>query len=295
MAWDSRHVGGDSYGKTEKWGDQEDESFDLNTPHVTETIDSDGRPLKIIVEYKINEKGQRVRHTKKIKLFPKTIRVNKKVEERRKWKKFGECRDAEPGKREIGISTLGEEITLDLTEVSQRKEKKEEEESSSASLTIVCRNCGKAGHWTLKCPFGKIDKLPFGSTEPEKSFDQPPSSSSLGGPGRFQPSSLRGRIEGGDRDLGTARDRNERVETATIRVSNLSEDTRESDLSDLFRRFGPISRLFLAKDKKTGLSKGFAFISFVYRDDAARAIEKLSGFAYDNLILHVEWAKPSTK
>ena len=44
-------------------------------------------------------------------------------------------------------------------------------------------------------------------------------------------------------------------ESATIRVTNLSEDTRESDLQELFRPFGPISRIFLAKDKYTNQSK----------------------------------------
>lgn len=44
-------------------------------------------------------------------------------------------------------------------------------------------------------------------------------------------------------------------ESATIRVTNLSEDTRESDLQELFRPFGPIQRIYLAKDKNTGQSK----------------------------------------
>ena len=44
-------------------------------------------------------------------------------------------------------------------------------------------------------------------------------------------------------------------ESATIRVTNLSEDTRESDLQELFRPFGTISRIYLAKDKITGHSK----------------------------------------
>jgi len=44
-------------------------------------------------------------------------------------------------------------------------------------------------------------------------------------------------------------------EAATIRVTNLSEDTRENDLQDLFRPFGSIARIFLAKDKVTGQSK----------------------------------------
>jgi translation initiation factor 3 subunit G len=76
-------------------------------------------------------------------------------------------------------------------------------------------------------------------------------------------------------------------------VTNLSEDTKESDLQELFRPFGPISRIYLAKDKHSGLSKGFAFVNFIRKEDAARAIEKLSGHGYDHLILHLEWARPS--
>ena len=44
-------------------------------------------------------------------------------------------------------------------------------------------------------------------------------------------------------------------EAATVRVTNLSEDTRESDLQELFRPFGPIARIYLAKDKVTNQSK----------------------------------------
>ena len=48
-------------------------------------------------------------------------------------------------------------------------------------------------------------------------------------------------------------------ESATIRVTNLSEDTRESDLQELFRPFGTIQRIYLAKDKVTGQSKVSGF------------------------------------
>ena len=44
-------------------------------------------------------------------------------------------------------------------------------------------------------------------------------------------------------------------EAATIRVTNLPEDTIEADLQELFRPFGSISRIYLAKDKATGQSK----------------------------------------
>ena len=78
---------------------------------------------------------------------------------------------------------------------------------------------------------------------------------------------------------------------ATIRVTNLSESTRESDLEDLFRPFGRLSRTYLAKDKMTGLSKGFAFISFHDQKHAEEAIRRMNGFGYDHLILKVEWSK----
>ena len=38
---------------------------------------------------------------------------------------------------------------------------------------------------------------------------------------------------------------------------------------------------------------GFAFVSFVHRQDAERAMQALQGHGYDHLILKIEWAKPS--
>jgi hypothetical protein len=51
----------------------------------------------------------------------------------------------------------------------------------------------------------------------------------------------------------------------SVRVTNLSEDTREHDLNELFRQFGQISRTFIAYDRETGESRGFAFINFINR------------------------------
>ena len=40
---------------------------------------------------------------------------------------------------------------------------------------------------------------------------------------------------------------------------------------------------------------GYAFVSFVSREEAARAQKALDGYGYDNLILHVEFAQPSNR
>ena len=50
--------------------------------------------------------------------------------------------------------------------------------------------------------------------------------------------------------------------------------------------------MYLAKDMNTFLSKGFAFITYYNRGDAQKAIDKLNGHGYDNLIMQVMWAKP---
>jgi len=89
---------------------------------------------------------------------------------------------------------------------------------------------------------------------------------------------------------GSSMDRRERDDSNTLRVTNLSEDTTDDDLRDLFGRFGRISRVFLAKDRETMRSKGFAFVSFHERSDAIRAMEKLDKKGYDNLIIRVEFA-----
>ena len=68
---------------------------------------------------------------------------------------------------------------------------------------------------------------------------------------------------------------------------------KDSDLRELFRRFGAIQRIYLAKDRDTRASRGFAFINFYHKEDAAQAIAKLDRHGYDNLILSVSWANPN--
>ena len=74
----------------------------------------------------------------------------------------------------------------------------------------------------------------------------------------------------------------------------MSELAEENDLRDMFERWGRVTRVFLAKDRETGRAKGFAFVSFADRSDAANACEKMDGFGYGHLILRVEFAKKST-
>lgn len=60
----------------------------------------------------------------------------------------------------------------------------------------------------------------------------------------------------------------------------MSELAEEAEVRDLFERFGRVTRVFLARDRETQRAKGFAFISFADRSDAARACEKMDGCTY---------------
>jgi RNA recognition motif-containing protein len=81
----------------------------------------------------------------------------------------------------------------------------------------------------------------------------------------------------------------------SVRVTNLSDDTCRPDLQELFGVFGHIKRIYIAYDRETHKSRGSAFVNFASRDDAARAIEALEGFEYNNLILRVEWAPDKSR
>lgn len=54
---------------------------------------------------------------------------------------------------------------------------------------------------------------------------------------------------------------------------------------------GSVTRVFIAKDKHTSRSKGFAFVTYERRDQAEMAILKLNGYKMDHLVLKVEWTR----
>jgi RNA recognition motif-containing protein len=60
-------------------------------------------------------------------------------------------------------------------------------------------------------------------------------------------------------------------------VGNLSFDTTENDLQDLFTQHGPVSEVSLMMDRMTGKSRGFAFITMNDKATAEAAMNALNG------------------
>lgn len=75
-------------------------------------------------------------------------------------------------------------------------------------------------------------------------------------------------------------------------VGNLSFNTSESQLRELFAAHGEVASASLVMDRDTGRPRGFGFVEFHNDDDARAAMAALSGKNVDGRDLTVNEAKP---
>src|SRR5256885_11459987 len=75
-------------------------------------------------------------------------------------------------------------------------------------------------------------------------------------------------------------------------VGNLSFDTTENDLQDLFEKFGPVTEVNLITDRMSGRSRGFAFVTMATPEGAQAAITGLAGKNIQGRDLTVNEARP---
>lgn len=75
-------------------------------------------------------------------------------------------------------------------------------------------------------------------------------------------------------------------------VGNIDWGTSEDDLMALFSECGNVEEAVIIKDKFSGRSKGFGFVTFTNDEDAQSAIEKLNEHEINGRKLVVNIAKP---
>ena len=75
-------------------------------------------------------------------------------------------------------------------------------------------------------------------------------------------------------------------------VGNLSFNTTESQLRELFAAHGEVSSAALVMDRETGRPRGFGFVEFANDEHAKAAMAALSGKSVDGRDLTVNEAKP---
>ena len=75
-------------------------------------------------------------------------------------------------------------------------------------------------------------------------------------------------------------------------VGNLSFNTTEGDVLDLFKQAGNVSSCELIVDKFTSKSRGFAFVTMGTQEEATKAVTGLNGKELDGRALTVNEARP---
>lgn len=295
------------------WADDEDVEDTANELPPPQTISNkDG--TKTTITYGYNDKGQKVKTTRRIRLMTHREVVNPRVAERMSWTKLGLSSKDGPGPA-ADTTSVGENIIF-RPSASWRKDAKDESKDPNAAALkdklkdkkVKCRICN-GEHFTARCPY-KDTMAPVGETAGGLDGDDEEGKAGGGGggggagglgdkKGSYVPPALRGDrgAAAGERmggPGGASGKYGDRDDFATLRVTNVSELAEEQELRDMFERFGRVTRVFLAKDRETGLAKGFAFVSFADRTDAVKACEKMDGFGFKHLILRVEFAKKAT-
>jgi RNA recognition motif-containing protein len=75
-------------------------------------------------------------------------------------------------------------------------------------------------------------------------------------------------------------------------VGNLSFNTTEGDVLDLFKQAGTVTKCELIVDKFTSKSRGFAFVEMATQEEANKAIAEFNGKEFQGRALTVNEARP---
>ena len=75
-------------------------------------------------------------------------------------------------------------------------------------------------------------------------------------------------------------------------VGNLAKSTTEAELKTLFAQAGAVSAVEVVKDRDSGQSKGFAFITMTDQAEADKAISMFNAYSLSEHELKVNAAKP---
>lgn len=76
-----------------------------------------------------------------------------------------------------------------------------------------------------------------------------------------------------------------------IYVGNLSYDTDDQGLKEIFSEFGTVEGVNIITDRDTGRSKGFGFVEMAKEEEAANAISGLNGKDINGRQLKVDEAR----
>ncbi|MCB0352519.1 MAG: RNA-binding protein [Bdellovibrionales bacterium] len=74
-------------------------------------------------------------------------------------------------------------------------------------------------------------------------------------------------------------------------IGNLSYQTNEDELQEVFEKIGPVSSCKIIRDKMDNSSRGFGFVEYDDDSNGDRAIEELDGYDLNGRALRVSEAR----
>ncbi|MBI2945722.1 MAG: RNA-binding protein, partial [Candidatus Wallbacteria bacterium] len=77
-----------------------------------------------------------------------------------------------------------------------------------------------------------------------------------------------------------------------IYVGNLSYETTDAELQELFGKHGSVSEIVFPMDRDSGRPKGFAFVEMPNNEEAQKAIAALNNQTVNSRTLTVNEARP---
>ncbi|XP_059448465.1 serine/arginine-rich splicing factor SC35-like [Corylus avellana] len=81
------------------------------------------------------------------------------------------------------------------------------------------------------------------------------------------------------------------ADTYSLLVLNITFRTTADDLFPYFDKYGKVVDIFIPRNRRTGDSRGFAFVRYKYADEAQKAVERLDGKVVDGREITVQFAK----
>jgi RNA recognition motif-containing protein len=75
-------------------------------------------------------------------------------------------------------------------------------------------------------------------------------------------------------------------------VGNLKFDINDEELKPVFEEYGTVEKVRIIKDKETGRSRGFGFVTMPNEEEAQKAIEALDNADLEGRTLKVNKARP---
>lgn len=187
---------------------------------------------KTIISYRLNENGQTVKTTRRIRLITHREVVNPRVAERKKWSKFG-LSGSDPAGPAADTTSVGENIIFRPSANWKQEAKDESKDPNAQSMKdklkdkkVKCRICSQE-HFTARCPY-KETMAPVGeaaNADVAAGLGDEDAPAAAGGAGNkkgsYVPPALRnGGARGEGERMGGGKF-GERDDFATLRVTNV--------------------------------------------------------------------------